>query len=370
MAMFQLTLSKQTLLTPLLTVAGAVDKKQSNAILSNILLQLNGNQLIISATDLDIAMTACIPCELHQGEGSTTVPAKKMIDIIRLLDDDATPTLSYANEVISIKSGRSQFKLSTLCADDFPDASAETSRIEFSIAKESWLKLLQSTHFALSQQDVRVFLNSLLLDIDSKGITTVATDGHRMALCRYAGEFASQHERLLLPRKSIQEVIRLLNTITDETITISAGQNYFKLVSQSYTFFSKLIDARFPSYTKAIPRDQDKRVIIDRDVLKRSLSRIIILAHEKSRAVLLHVQAQQITLIANNHEREEAIESIEVITEGDELKIGINAGYLLDVLNHIKEGPLRLSLSETDCSILVESLSDMDCQYIIMPMKI
>ncbi len=368
--MFELTISKQQLLTPLLTVAGAIDKKQSLAILSNILLKLMDNQLLLTATDLEIEITGRVPCTTKQPDGVITVPAKKMIDIIRSLEDDANPTISFNGGIVSIKEGRSQFKLATLPAIDYPNTEDEANEVEFSISRIAFMHLLQATHFAMSQHDVRAFLNGLLLEIDAQSITAVATDGHRMAICRYTCQQAYQHNRLLIPRKGVQEILRLLNSVADEHVLFSAGKNHIKLVTDQYTFSSKLIEARFPPYIKAIPKDQDKQVIIDRDLLKRALSRIIILANEKSKAVLLHIQPNQLTLIANNQEQEEAIEAVVAQTQGDELKIGINAGYLLDVLNHVDEGPLRLSLSNTDSSILVESMNDELYQYIIMPMKL
>lgn len=368
--MFELTISKQQLLTPLLTVAGAVDKKQSLTILSNILLKLIDNQLLLTATDLEIEITCRIPCITQNQTGLITIPVKKMIDIIRSLEDDANPTISFKAGVVSIKEGRSQFKLTTLPADDYPNSENEVSEVEFSVSRLALIHLLQSTHFAMSQQDVRVFLNGLLLEIDAQSIVAVATDGHRMAICRLPNALGNQHHRLLLPRKGVQEILRLLNNVSDEQVLVSAGKNHFKLVTEQYTFSSKLIEARFPPYIRAIPKDQDKQVIIDKDLLKRALSRIVILANEKSRAVLLHVQPDQLTLIANNQEQEEAIESVPAQTQGDELTIGINASYLLDVLNHLADGPVRLSLANTDSSILVESVNDEHYQYIIMPMKI
>ncbi|HBI21506.1 MAG TPA: DNA polymerase III subunit beta [Legionella sp.] len=368
--MFELTISKQQLLTPLLTVAGAVDKKQSLTILSNILLKLVDNQLCLTATDLEMEITCRIPCITQQNEGVITIPVKKMIDIIRSLEDDAHPTISFKSGVVSIKQGRSQFKLTTLPADDYPVSQDELNEVEFSVSRAAFVHLLQSTHFAMSQQDVRVFLNGMLLEIDAQSIVAVATDGHRMAICRLPCPLGNQHHRLLLPRKGVQEILRLLNNVADEQIIVAAGKNHFKLVTSQYTFSSKLIEARFPPYLRAIPKEQDKQVIIDRDLLKRALSRIIILANEKLRAVLLHIQPQQLTLIANNQEQEEAIESVPAETHGDEMTIGINASYLLDVLNHLSEGLVRLSFSNTDSSILVELVSDDGYQYIIMPMKI
>jgi DNA polymerase-3 subunit beta len=368
--MFELTISKQDLLTPLLTVAGAVDKKQSLAILGNILLKATGNELCLTATDLEIEVSARVPCNIKQNEGFITVPAKKMVDIIRSLDDHAMPTIFCDSSVVNIQEGRSKFKLATLPAENYPNSDDEPSEMEFSLPRSSLIHLLQSTHFAMSQQDVRVFLNGLLLELDAQAITTVATDGHRMAICRLPWQIGEQHYRLLIPRKGVQEMLRLLNNITDEHVALSAGKSQIKLSTSQYTFISKLIEARFPPYSKAIPRDQDKQVLIERDALRRALSRISILAHEKSRAVVLHIQSNQLTLLANNQDQEEAIETLEAQTQGDELKIGINASYLLDVLNYVDEGTLRLSLSNTESSILVESLTDEHYQYVIMPMKI
>lgn len=368
--MFELTISKQHLLTPLLTVAGAVDKKQPLAILSNILLKLTDTHLSLTATDLEIEITGCIDVNSSVGTGLITVPAKKMIDIIRSLDDDATPTISFDAGVVSIKEGRSKFKLATLPADNYPHSEEEANDVEFSILKTELVHLLQSTYFAMSQQEVRVFLNGLLLEIDSQLMSAVATDGHRMAICRLPCQLNNQHQRLLIPRKGVQEILRLLSNITDESVLLSAGKRHFKISTKQYSFSTKLIEARFPPYSKAIPTAQDKQVIIERDLLKRALSRIIILAHEKSRAVLLTIQPGLLTLIANNQEQEEAVETLLAETQGDELKIGINASYLLDVLHHVEEGALRLSFSTTDSSILVESLKDEYFFYIIMPMKI
>lgn len=367
--MFELTSSKQQLLIPLLTVAGAVDKKQSHSILSNILMTLSDSVLYLTATDLEIEITARIPCITVDQSGSVTVPAKKIVDIVRSMDEDANPTFTYREGVLAIKVGRSQFKLATLSADGYPASQNEMSDVEFTIERTVLLRLFQSTHFALTQQDVRFFLNGLLLELDPQSISIVATDGHRMAIARRLMSLGDQHHRLLIPRKGVQELLRLLPHIEDETVVISAGKNQFKVVSQQYTFVTKLIEARFPAYAKVIPKNQNKQVTLDCDLLKRALSRIMILANEKLRAVTLLIQPNQLTLIANNQQKEEAIEEIVAQTEGGELEININASYLLDVLNFIEGHSVQLSFSDTNSSILVESLSDPLYQYIIMPMK-
>lgn len=368
--MFDLAIAKNELLPRLLIVAGAVDKRQSLAILSNILFRLDDNVLTLTATDLEMEISAKLTCQSTSANAEITVPAKKFIDIIKSLDDEANTTIRLQADTVLVKAGRSQFKLATLPANQFPSSDQEVSDVRFTLIRSELIYLLQSTYFAMSQQDVRIFLNGLLFDLEGQTITTVATDGHRMAICKVIGDEKLPANRFLIPRKGVQEMLRLLNSISDETIEIQAGKGHFRVVSQDYKITSKLIEARFPPYIKAIPVDNDKFVLIDRDALKRALSRIIILAHEKSRAVLLHIQPGCLTLVSNNQEQEEAIESIEAQVDGLELKIGINASYLVDVLNFLPDTLVRLSMSTTDRSILVESLNDDRYQYIIMPMKL
>ena len=368
--MFELTLKKQDLLTPLLMVAGAIDKKQALTILSNILIKLKNQQLILTATDLEIEIISYVPCITEHDDNTITISAKKLIDIIRTLEDDIPLSLRFKDDLLILKQGRSQFKITTLCADEYPTMNEDVSKLELNVNRLAFMHLLQSTSFAMAQQDVRVFLNSLFLELNGEFITAVSMDGHRMTICKLPCDVNTQHQRLLLPKKGVQEILRLLQTVDDETITLFAGDNHIKIVTANYTFFSKLTEARFPSYNRAIPTGQDKFVLIEKDSFRRALSRMMILTNEKSRAVLLSIQDNQLTLIANNQEQEEATESIIAETEGDALEIGVNASYLLDVLNHLPDGKLRLSFSDTDSSILIDSPQDQNYQYIIMPMKI
>ena len=242
--MFELSLKKQDLLTPLLTVAGAVDKKQSLAILSNILLQFQKDHIVLTATDLEIEMSARIPCVSHQSEGAVTIPAKKLVDIIRSLDDKAEPHLKLEKEVVTIKEGRSHFRLTTLPADGFPNTEDEPSLLELNILRTDLVHLLQSTQFAMSQQDVRVYLNGMLFEVAPQQITVVATDGHRMAINRLSCDTNHQDHKLLLPRKGVLELLRLLTSIDDERVMLSAGKNHIQIQTDKFTFVSKF----FPLY--------------------------------------------------------------------------------------------------------------------------
>ena len=368
--MIELALNKNDLLSSLLAISGAVDKKQSLLILSNILFEIQEDKLLLTATDLEIEMTASLSfISSSVTSGKTTLPAKKLIDIIRSLDEDEVKLFIDAS-LVTVKSGRSQFKLTTLPAEQYPTSDQQSAEIEFSISRDSFLSLIQSTHFAMAQQDVRMFLNSLLVEIEGQVITTVAMDGHRMAVSRFSGDFNATSQQFLLPRRGVLEMLRLLNLIQDEFLTVTGGKGYFKIHTSQFSFITKLTEARFPNYRRAIPKEHDKFVLIERDYLKRALSRISILANEKTHGVLLNIQPDSLTLVAKNQDQEEANEQLEATIDGQALKIGINAGYLLDVLNYFSDGLVRLSMSTTEQSILVESLTNENYQYIIMPMKL
>jgi DNA polymerase III subunit beta len=368
--LFELSIKRDDLLNPLLMVAGAVEKRQTLPILSNILIDVSEQQMLLDATDTEIEIIAKIACPQVQGSGITTVSGKKLIDICRSFKENSELTLCLNKGNLSIKQGRSRFKLVTMEAEDFPNIEDEANELEFSIDKRSFVKLLQTTHFSMAQQDVRYYLNGLLLEMTDNQITSVATDGHRLALCQLTVDSDFPEHKVIIPRKAVQEMLRLLANVEDEKVLLSVSKHHFYLTSNTFTFISKLIEGRFPHYKKVIPKNNDKEVIIGRDALKSSLSRVSILANEKYRGVLLHVLPAMLTIIANNQEQEEAIESLEADTLGQEIKIGINASYLLDVLNNVVTDSVKLSLSEPGNSMLIEPLTDDCAQYIIMPMKI
>ena len=367
--MSELIIEKNVLLPALLVMAGAIDKRQRLPILANLLIKFNHNNLILTATDLEIEITASLNCTTSATPGAITIPAKKFIDIIRSLDAPEIKIIINDANVL-IKSGSGHFKLLTLPAEQFPVENYTTPDCIFKIDRLCLWQLLQSTHFAMSQQEIRVFLNSLFFEIDGNKITTVAIDGHRMAICKLhiAGSYATQ--QLLLPRRGVLEILRVINNIQDDTLEIMTSKKYFRITSAQYSFITKLTDANFPCYQKAITLEYDKFIQIDRDALKRALARILILANEKSRGVLMQIQPEGLTLIAHNQEQEEAQESIAALIDSPVFKIGVNANYLHEVLHYLPDGMINLSMISEDKSILVQSLRNPDYQYIIMPMKI
>jgi DNA polymerase-3 subunit beta len=360
---------KMELLAPLAMVAGVVEKKQSKPVLANVRMYWENHSLTLTCSDLEIQTSAKVPCETASA-GGTTLGAKKFLEIIRSLDDESDIQFSLQDDSLRIKQGRSSFKLATLPIEQFPMRKIEeTGELRY-VQRLPFVKALQSTVFAISLQDVRAFLNGLLLCIDNEFLVMVGMDGHRMAINRMALAEKFSERRLILPRKSVNDLLRLLQQIDDEEVRITLYIDHFVLTTAQYHWDSKLIDARFPTYQRIIPQQQDKLIYVDRDQLKRALSRTMILANERFKAVVLSWQAGELHLVAYNQEQEEAVEIVNADVSGEDMKIGINANYLLDGLNHLPEGQVCLSFTNADSSILVQSVNDKNFQYIIMPMKI
>lgn len=365
------TVTRDVLLKPLQVVSGAVEKRQTLPILANVLVQVDDNKLLLSATDTEIELVAKIDLE-EQAEvcGESTLPAKKLIDICRSLPVDVHMNFHFDESRCLVKAAKSKFSLAVLSAEDYPKLEEEAGNTEFSIGKSDFEHLLSATYFSMAQQDVRYYLNGLLLHLSGKLITSVSTDGHRLAWCQLPCSAEFEDTQVILPRKGVHELMRLLAAIEDETIEVIIGKNHIQVYTSCFNFVSKLIVGRFPNYRQVLPRAQDKCVIVDRDILKQSLSRVAILSNEKSRGIRLHIQACQLKVMAINQEQEQAEEELEVSTEGEGLEIGLNVGYLLDVLNNVPSGDVKLSLSNPNASVLIASLLDQTTQYVIMPMKL
>jgi DNA polymerase-3 subunit beta len=364
------SLDVEALLPALTMISGAVDRKQAFPILSNFLFQIRDQLLTVSATDLELEFTAHFSIPNNEDTLSFTVPAKKIVDIFKAFDALVKPIFTINEDLCLIKIEKSQFKLAMMPADDYPISHYDNAVVELNIEKDSLLSLLHSTHFAISAQEVRAYLNGMLLEFNPNTITAVATDGHRLAFNQIHINQSVNHHRILLPRKSIQEILKLLSNTDDDIVQIQTGSDNFKVLTKQYTLQSRLIESRFPPYSKAIPDYQDKYAIIDKELLRKALSRMVILANEKSKAVVLNVTQNMLTFIANNQEKEEAQEIIDAETTGDPIKIGINASYLLDVLSHLSDLKIKISFGSESDSILISSFLNENYRYVIMPMKI
>lgn len=368
--MFQFSIEREVLLSSLLLVVGAIDKKNTLPVLSNVLIDLKKDHLTLSGTDTEIEFTSRIMLTNKADEGRITVPAKKFIDICRSLTDGSMINLSVQDDRVLVTSGRSRFVLMSLPADDYPATPDEQPLLEFEIETRALIDLLQVSHFSMAQQDVRFYLNGLQIELLNQEMFSVSTDGHRLSVAKIPLDNPLPNSKMILPRKGVLELLRLINEIKDEMVLIQQTEGHFLLKTRDYQFVSKLVSGRFPNYKRVLPVDNDKFMLVERDVLKQTLSRVSILANEKYRAVTLVISERKLEITANNKEQEEATEELEVDTQGGGISIGVNATYILDVLNTIPPGLVKISFSDPNQSILLESPNLPIASYVIMPLKI
>jgi len=363
------TLSREALLNPLQLVAGVVERRQTLPILSNILFRLEGNKLSLTGTDLEVEIIGFTEVESGSESGQITVSARKILDICRSLPEGATLDVTSGDGKAVLTSGRSKFSLATLPANEFPSVDQGEQNVEFVVAAGVIKSLIESTAFAMAQQDVRYYLNGMLWEVTTNQLRAVATDGHRLALCDSACEISVDGKvSAILPRKGIAELSRLLG---DDEVRVAIGPNHIRVTGADYCFTSKLVDGAYPDYDRVVPKGGDKQVLGDRELLKQAFSRTAILSNEKYRGVKIQLQQDVILMVANNPEQEEAEEEVALSYSGESLEIGFNVSYLLDVLNVLKGKQIRLTLSDSNSSALVEDPSgDSRGIYVVMPMRL
>ncbi len=363
------TVSRDALLKPLQVVSGAVERRHTIPILSNALIQVSGDEIRLTGTDLEVELVA--RCAVDKAvDGRVTVPAKKFLDIIRSLPDGATVEFSAAEDKALVRSGRSKFSLATLPAEDFPNIDQWDSDIQLVTAQSILKDLIEATHFSMANQDVRYYLNGMLFETDANVLRTVATDGHRLAMSSCAiGQPNLTGRQVIVPRKGVMELMRLLDS-PDSEIKVAIGTNHIRVETNGISFTSKLVDGRFPDYRRVLPQGGDKTVIADRELLKHACSRASILSNEKYRGVRVSLSSGEMCLTANNPEQESAEEIIEVDYQGDSLEIGFNVSYLIDVLNTVQGSKVKLTLSGPDASGLIEDSEDDSSLYVVMPMRL
>lgn len=366
------SVNRELLLKPLLLVSGAVERKSTFPILGNILFDIKGSVLTLTATDLELEMVAHTEVDNQDTDGKITIPARKLLDICKSLPENATLTFNsdVDGETIKLSSGRSRYSLSTLSADDFPNIEEWKGDVEFKFLKSELLRLIESTHFSMANQDVRYYLNGMSLESESNEIRSVATDGHRLAICKINNDsLALPARQVIVPRKGILEIIRLLDPV-DEEITVYLGSNHLRIIDAEFSFTSKLVDGRFPDYRRVLPRNGDKVFITDKEQLRQVLSRASILSNEKFKGVRLNFSNALLKITANNPEQEQAEEELEIDFPYDELEIGFNVSYVLDVLNAIKDEQVKFTLADANSSVVIEGATSGDALYVVMPMRL
>ena len=363
------TIQREDFLKPLQQVIGVVERRQTLPVLGNVLVNAGKKLVKLTATDLEVELQAQVAVAVTE-PGDITLPARKLHDICRTLPEGAELDISVKNERVLVRSGKSRFTLSTLPASEFPVIDKLKSARTVSLSRRALHDLIERTAFAMAQQDVRYYLNGLMLEPAKKLLRAVATDGHRLALCEITADTGDAPEQqVIVPRKGVQELHRLLDD-QDEAVELEFSSNHLRITTGELRFTSKLIDGRFPDYQRVIPKNADKCLRVDREQLRQALTRTSILSNEKYRGIRLDVSENNIKIQAHNPEQEEAVEELEALYGDQNLVIGFNVTYLLDVLNVIDSSEVEIYLSDANSSALINQPGSEDCRYVVMPMRL
>jgi len=365
----KLSIQREAFLKPLQQVIGVVERRQTLPILGNVLLNASKRNIRLTATDLEVELQAEIETPVSEA-GDITLPARKLLDICRTLPDEAQLDISVKNDRALVRSGKSRFTLATLPASEFPAIDKIKSARTFSLPERDLHALIERTSFSMAQQDVRYYLNGLMLEPVDGILRAVATDGHRLAMCELSADIRdTDNQQVIVPRKGVQELHRLLEE-RDAQVQVEIGTNHIRIVTDDLRFTSKLIDGRFPDYQRVIPKNADKRLLVDRNLLRQALTRTSILSNEKYRGIRLEVSNNNIKIQAHNPEQEEAVEEIDATYNEEGMTVGFNVTYLLDVLNSIDTDNVEICLSDANSSAMINRPGAGDCRYVVMPMRL
>jgi len=362
--------SREILLPVLTKVGGVVERRQTLPILGNMLMSAEDDSVQITGTDLEIEIRAKSGLMVEQ-PGEITLPARKLIEICRALPEGTEISLKVENDRASLVAGRSRFTLSALPANDFPIM--EKSKVAQSIdIKQQTLKyLFEKTAFAMAHQDVRYYLNGLLLELKPDRLVAVATDGHRLAKVEEMLPLqASEEVQIILPRKTVSELNRLLGSDADAVVRIDISEKMFRTTMKDMVITSKLVDGRYPDYDRVVPPTPERIAYADRDTLRQALFRTSILSNEKYRGVRFSLGQGELRLQAQNPEKEEAEEELEIIYSQEPTVIGFNVGYLIDILNVLDEDEVEIGFKDSDGSIILRNKDKEKETFVVMPMRL
>ena len=366
----KIQIEQERLIRGLSQIIGVVEKRQTLPILGNVYLKLEKGELVLIGSDLETEITTRIS-NVKGSDGEITVSARKLFDIARALASDAEISLEVEENKMVVKSGKSRFTLQTLAAQDFPVLDASNWNHEFSVTQKELNQLLTNTSFSMAQQDVRYFLNGLLLEIKPQLISAVATDGHRLA----KSELNNQDINIdllqcIIPRKAVLEISKFLDAESDNPVQIKLNAGHVSIQTDNFVFVSKLIDGRFPDYEKVIPQNLTKQINLDRSSIIDVLSRAAILSNEKFRGVSLLLENNSLKVSSNNPDQEHASDEMEVSYSGEQIEVAFNVTYLLEALKACESEQVILSLEDSKTSCTFQAADSKDTLYLIMPMRL
>ena len=374
-----LSIPTKLLLAPLQSTVSIVERRHTLPILSNIHWQLQKDRLVISATDLELEIEAVVTIPANSNldreanDINLTIPARKLLDILRSLDVDSLIKFKQTSNIVNVSSGKSKFSLQTLPSIDYPklvsNNLSETHTISFQLTQKELKQMLLQVQYSMATQDIRYYLNGLLIKLEKNQIIMVATDGHRLGFIKKHIDQTPESTEFIIPRKAVLELVKLLSD--DEDIVMvekSETQASFKI--NSIILKTKLIEGTFPDYQRVIPVDYEKSFNINRLELLQALQRASILANEKFRGVRWVLSSNSLRVACNNADQEEAEEELEIVYQYDPIDIGFNINYLIDALNNIKHKEVECSLGDENSSMLVTEPENDQFKYVVMPMKI
>ena len=369
--MIVLKAPQEKVLAALQSVAGIVERRHTLPVLANVLLRKNGDAVEFTTSDLEIQVRTSADLGGDAGTLSTTVGARKLIDILRALPSDQLITLSSAQDKLTLQAGKSRFTLQTLPSEDFPLVNeAVDFGPTFSVPQKTLRDLLNQVHFAMAVHDIRYYLNGILFIAEGKTLTLVATDGHRLALAQSTLENAVPNKQeVILPRKTVLELQRLL--ADEETaIEMRFAGNQARFNFSGMEFVTKLVEGKFPDYNRVIPKNHKFALLVGRAPLLACLQRAAILTSEKFKGVRVNVEPGVLRIASSNAEQEEAKEELEVSYDGDAIEIGFNVTYLIDALGNMNQEMLRMELQDGSASVLITLPERPGFKYVVMPMRI
>ncbi len=365
--------SRDNLLRPLQIVSGIVERRHTLPILANLLIRKSGANVSFLSTDIEIQITTHAECGVGNDDVATTVAARKLLDILRAMPDGDV-ALSLSDKRMTVQSGKSRFALQTLAAEEFPTVAEATEfNASVTLPQKTFKHLLAMVHFAMAQQDIRYYLNGMLLVVDGKKLMAVATDGHRLAYCAVELEQeatgAGARQEVIIPRKTILELQRLLED-NDDPVQVQLAANQIKFTFANVELISKLVEGKFPDFQRVIPKGYKNAFAIDRIKLQQALQRTAILTTDKFKGVRCILDTHTLKISSTNADQEEAQEELELDYSGDALDIGFNVTYLLDVLGNLKSEQVQVSLGDSNSSALITVPEDDNFKYVVMPMRI
>ena len=350
------------------SIIGVVERKQTMPILGHILIESDNNMLTLTSTDLEVQLSTETNLDKNSASFLTTAPGRKLYEIIRSIENQEL-AIHVSDTDLTIEASSSKFKLLSLPPNEFPLFESTTAETTFVVKQKTIKTLFNKTHFAMAQQDVRFYLNGLLLETSPNSLISVGTDGHRLARSIASIDKSQVEESsFIVPRKAIQEAQRIIDEEGEAKVSFTDNQATFNL--NSVTLITKLIDGSFPDYNRVIPEETTTNILIKTNELRPALQRVSILANEKFKGVRIDLNDDKLTVSSENPEQERAKETLIIDNTNTSLSVGFNVSYLIDAINACDGDLVNIGLNDENSSALITDPTDPESKFVVMPMRL